>query len=248
MKIEKFIAFLLTLSSIFILPHPVHAQGGTSDQCIIIRGATWNPNCSGSSGSTRQGNSNSANRTQQIQNAIGAFGAAMEQSARQQALREQRQAEEDARRQQQEQARQQQERMRQQQIDQQVQAAVEQARQDPSLNPFGKEPPSTDSPPTGNSTSPPIDPSADLTGQACKWMVVRDEESCGSRSCFYSEGQTVALGSRAYRCESGRWAKLRDCNQSLNELRKNECQRDIVSIFGAPGTKEVPAQKIHQQD
>jgi len=243
MKIEKSLAILFILtSSILISPHPAHAQGGTSDQCIVIRGATGNPNCSGSSGSTRQGNSNSAIRTQQIQNAIGAFGAAMEQSARQQAERER---QEDARRQQEEWNRQQQERARQQQINQQVQAAIQQAQQDPSLNPFGK---GADSPLAGGNGAPPLDPSADLTGQSCKWLVVRDEESCGSRSCFYSEGQTVAFGPRAYRCESGRWAKLRDCNQSLNDLRKKECQRDIVNIFGTPGAKEVPAQKIHQQD
>lgn len=242
MKIEKFIFISLTLAiSIFTFSHSVHAQRGTSDQCIVIRGATGNPNCSGSSDSMRQGNSNSANRNQQIQNAIGAFGAAMEQSARQQAERER---QEDARRQQEEWSRQQQERARQQQINQQVQAAIQQAQQDPSLNPFGK---GTDSPPNGNG-APAADPSTDLTGQSCKWLVVRDEESCGSRSCFYSEGQTVAFGPRAYRCESGRWAKVRDCNQSLNDLRKKECQRDIVSIFGSPGTKEVPSQKIHKED
>ncbi|CAN7486028.1 hypothetical protein LJR038_005226 [Acidovorax sp. LjRoot38] len=166
----------------------------------------------------------------------------MEQSARQQAERER---QEDARRQQEEWNRQQQERARQQQINQQVQAAIQQAQQDPSLNPFGK---GADSPLAGGNGAPPQDPSADLTGQACKWLVVRDEESCGSRSCFYSEGQTVAFGPRAYRCESGRWAKVRDCNQSLNDLRKKECQRDIVSIFGSPSTKEVPSQKIHKED
>lgn len=243
-----------------LLPLHLRAQQtGTVPEC---RSA----NCSlrGSQSAPSQGSSNSANRNQQIQNAIGAFGAAMEQSAKQQAERERRQAAEDARRQQLEQARQQEierlqreferkqaEQERKQQIDQQVKAALQQAQQDPSLNPFGQSPgggaSSANNASVGNSTSS-ADSSENLTGQSCRWLVVRDEETCNSRLCFYSEGQTVAWGSRAYRCDAGRWAMLRDCNQSTSDLRKNECLRDIVSIFGTPDSKEKAAPKIYQQD
>jgi hypothetical protein len=224
-----------------LLPLHLRAQQtGTVPEC---RSA----NCSlrGSQSAPSQGSSNSANRNQQIQNAIGAFGAAMEQSARQQAEREQRQAEEDARRQQAEQ-------IRQNQINQQMQSAAARAQSDPVLNPFGNAPsgsfqPSAGSTPSGNPSAS-INPNDNFTGQPCRWFVVRDEESCSSRSCFYSEGQTVALGPRAYRCESGRWALIRDCNQAPLEHQKTACQSDIARTHGVPGAKETPAQRVYSQD
>lgn len=234
--------FLLSLAS---LP-------ATADTGVESHGNCCAPQNMPSQRSGNSGGGNSVNRTQQIQNAIGAFGAAMEQSARQQAAREQ---QEDARRQQEEWNRQQQERAReqdrarQQQIDEQTAAAaIERALQDPALNPFGKESPPGGGTSSASNSTPSANPSEDLTGQACRWLVVRDEESCGSRPCFYSEGQTVAFGARAYRCEGGRWATQRDCNQATNDFRKKECLRDIVSIFGIPEKKEIPAQKIHQSD
>lgn len=191
---------------------------------------------------------------QQMQNAIGAIGAisaSMERTAREQAEREQREEAENARRQQAEQ-------QRQQQVQQQMQSAAARAEQDPVLNPFGNAP-SGGAPAGGAGTSgtpgapaapaaPAVNLGADYTGQACRWFVVRDEESCSSRSCYYSEGQTVAIGRRAYRCDSGRWALIRDCNQAPLEHQKAACQTDIAKAHGAPGSKETPAAKIYRQD
>ena len=233
--------FLLFTAFFLVSSLPLHAQEPGCD----VEGYRRDRPCGGTNKpSKNQGNASSVNRTQLIQNAIGAMGAAMEQSARQQALREQRQAEEDARRLQQEQA-------RQQQINQQMQSAAARAQNDPVLNPFASQP-------TGGATiaggAPPSEPPAALnandnyTGQSCRWLVVRDEETCGSRSCFYTEGQTVAIGPRAYRCEQGRWALLRDCNQSPLAHQRTACQTDIANIYGLPGSKETPAQKIYSHD
>ena len=237
-------------AGIFLLFSAFHgiifAQSGSAKGIIECP-----PRCFKDDGVTKQVTPSSVEKNQQIINAIGAFGAAMEQSTRQQADRErqeevQRLQEEGNR--QQEWQRQQQERAQQQQIDQQVRAAVERARQDPSLNPFGKAPAgdssSAENSPKGSAT-PTQDPSADLTGQSCKWLVVRDEETCSSRLCHYSEGQTIAYGPRAYRCEAGRWSKQRDCTQSISEQRKMECLRDIPNIYGIPKNKETPAPKIY---
>ena len=163
----------------------------------------------------------------------------MERSAKEQAAREQRQAEAEERRQQQEQE-------RQIRINQQMQSAAARAQQDPALNPFASAPSSEGS--SGGANAPAANPDDNYAGQACRWFVVRDEESCSSRTCYYIEGETVALGLRAYRCDSGRWTLIRDCNQSTSELRKKECQRDIVNAHGSPGSKETPAQKILSQD
>lgn len=228
----------------------------------VVRGiCDGHPGCPKSGTANQQNNTNSnssAERAQQVLKAIGAIGAVMEQSARQQAEREQRdeawrqqeewnRQQQERTRQQQEQALQQQEQALQQQIDQQVQAAIERVQQDPSLNPFGKAPAGADSPSAGNDSPSPADPSADLAGQACRWLVVRDEESCSSRSCYYTEGQTIAFGPRGYRCDQGRWTTLRDCTQAISELRKGECQRDILTLYGSPGQKETPAQRIYEK-
>jgi len=123
-------------------------------------------------------------------------------------------------------------------------AAAASHRNDPSLNPFGpryagaqmaSESPSQQRQNPGSGT---LDTSKNLEGTACTWMVVKDEETCSSRSCTYSDGQTVAVGSSAYVCTSGRWSRLRDCTQSPTEQQKKECVRDIIRIHGAPGSKE----------
>lgn len=117
---------------------------------------------------------------------------------------------------------------------------------DPSLNPFGQSAPAVADSNNGSKESPL--PQGDLTGSPCRWMVVKDAESCGSRSCFYSEGQTVAVGSSAYVCRSGTWAKIRDCTQSPTAQHAKECNRDIIAQHGAPGTKESASAKVFAPD
>lgn len=92
--------------------------------------------------------------------------------------------------------------------------------------------------------SQPSDENLDYTGKSCAWFVVKDAESCQSRVCFYSEGQSVSYGKRAYRCQSGRWSSIRDCTQSTSKSREGECVKDIRRDFGIPQNKETPAQKV----
>lgn len=92
--------------------------------------------------------------------------------------------------------------------------------------------------------SQPSDENLDYTGKSCAWFVVKDAQSCQSRVCFYSEGQSVSYGKRAYRCQSGRWSSIRDCTQSTSKSREGECVKDIRRDFGIPQNKETPAQKV----
>lgn len=97
----------------------------------------------------------------------------------------------------------------------------------------------------GNGPKPvKINENKNYSGEACSYFVVKDEESCQSRSCFYTEGQVVAVGKRAYRCELGTWTVARDCTQSPTAQQSRECVRDIRQQFGTPQTKEVPAQSV----
>lgn len=91
----------------------------------------------------------------------------------------------------------------------------------------------------------PADPTKDYAGLPCSWFLVRDHESCASRSCFYSEGQSVAYGQRAYQCKSGAWDLRRDCTEIESRVRRHECITDIKTQFGIPSEKETPAQHIY---
>ncbi|MHB9331194.1 hypothetical protein ACP3S7_27220 [Phytobacter ursingii] len=97
-------------------------------------------------------------------------------------------------------------------------------------------------------TDKPTDEGLDYTGKSCSWFIVKDAESCQSRVCFYSEGQSVSYGKRAYRCQSGRWTMIRDCTQSTSKSREGECVKDIRRDFGIPQNKETPAQKVLLDD
>lgn len=129
--------------------------------------------------------------------------------------------------------------------------AVKRNHGDPALNPFG--PRNAGGSQGGsalvgsnntNGGTQSSESSQNIEGQPCKWFVVKDEETCSSRSCTYSEGQTVAVGESAYACRGGRWSRIRDCNQSPTAQQKRECTIDIVIQHGRPGAKEGGAVKI----
>lgn len=126
-----------------------------------------------------------------------------------------------------------------------VEETLRRLAEDQSSNPFGPNAPAVADSNSGSKGSP---PAGDLSGSPCRWMVVKDAESCSSRSCFYSEGQTVAVGSSAYACRAGTWAKIRDCTQSPTAQQAKECNRDILAQHGAPGSKESAPAKVFAPD
>lgn len=118
--------------------------------------------------------------------------------------------------------------------DQAAMGIIAAARSNKSLNPFG-----------GGAGS--FQTEGGLAGQACRWMKVTDPDTCSSRTCFYSDGQTISMGTKAYECRAGRWAIIRDCDQTPNANFKSQCIKDILEVYGTPESKELARPKIYSE-